>query len=752
MTTHRKIAVARLVLTLLLVPAPAAAQEPKPALHGGRTSAAIRVDGILDEPAWREAGTIPDLTQQSPSPGGSTPFRTEVRVLFAGDAIYIGARCFDPDPSRIAIHTMQRDDPMEGDDHLSLLIDTFGDRTTGYLFLVNAAGARSDGLIAGPQEASFDWDGVWVAKTTLDDQAWTVEIMIPTRTLRFNASLQSWGFNVQRYVARDQITLRWSGTSLDSKLYDLRRAGDLTGVAGLRQGPGIAVKPYALARAEKDRPADQSGSSADAGVDTAWSITPSLQAVLTVNTDFAETEADTRQINLTRFPLLYPEKRAFFLEGSNQFEFGLGLSEDFIPFFSRRIGLFGREQVPLIGGVKVIGQQGPFGIAALGVRTDSTSPAPGTGLYAARITYDAGAHMRLGAIGTEGNPDGEHDNNLAGVDATFRTSTFLGDKNFLVGVWGARTGGDPPRPDPSASTIRPPVFQIPSPPEGEEGPGRRSGWGFKIDYPNDLWDCMVSYRDVGDALDPALGFLPRPGVRAVTAGAAFQPRPRDGWWATWVRQFFFEAFVTRAEGLDGRTQSRELFLSPFMAITQSGDRLEAMLTPRYEALDAPFEIVDGIVIPQGEYAFTRYRLEAGSSEHRPWQVITEVEFGPFYSGHLTQIESYAQYTTRSGHLQIGVENETDLGNLPEGDFTLRMFQMKAVYAFKPDLVLDAFAQYDSESRDVGLNARFRWTFRPGADFFVVWNRNWFREPGASLAQIAPQGDQVVVKVRYTWWP
>jgi Domain of unknown function (DUF5916) len=692
----------------------------------GQARAPIHLDGVLDEAAWQQAALIPNLSQQSPHPGGPTPFRTEVRILVDGDTLYLGVTCFDPEPSRIAVHTMQRDGDMDGDDTVAFVLDTFGDRVTGYYFRVNAAGAHQDGVYSDPENIPLDWDGIWDVRARTGPEGWTAEIAIPARTLRFPTGQSFWGFNIERSVPRDRVTLRLAGISLDARLADLRRDAELAGVGELRQGLGLSISPYALIEATRDFVLPDSETKPKAGLDVTYNLGPALTGVVTVNTDFAETEVDTRQINLTRFPLFYPEKRQFFTDGSNQFDFGIGIAEEFIPFFSRRVGLYNGEQVPLLGGVKLIGREGRWGVGVLDVQTDDIPGAPGSNLFAGRVTYDVDEHLRVGAIATNGNPDGVDANYLGGVDAIWRTSTFRGDKNFTVGAWAAGSGGD----------LR---------------EGNRAGYGFKIDYPNDLWDLMLTFKQFGDALDPALGFLPRPGIRSYSAGMAYQPRPQSGWWATWVRQLFFELEPTLITGLDGRTQTWTVFTAPFNAETKWGDHLEFNWQPEYEFLTEPFEIYEGVVIPPGSYRFDRFRAEVETSLHRPWQVGTEVWFGTFYSGHMIEWEQWFAYTTPEGHLQLGFTMEDVFGYLPEGDFIERLFQLKVVYAFTPDLILSYYGQYDNESENLGANARLRWTIRPGTDFYVVWNHNWAHpEDSEDWWTLTPVSDQVIVKLRYTW--
>lgn len=695
-----------------------------PSVAAAPAAGPIVLDGSLDEPAWTEAGTIPGLAQQDPQPGRSTPFdATRISVLASGDTLYFGVVCPDPEPGKISVHTLQRDAEMEGDDTVALVLDTFGDGRTGYLFRINAGGARQDGLISGPEESSLDWDGIWDARTRRTAEGWSAEIAVSARSLRFRPGLESWGMNVERFVARDRITLRWAGLTLDASLEDLRRAGSLAGISGLRQGVGLAAAPYALGRHDDRRAGPEAGREGEAGLDLAYNLTPGLGAVLTVNTDFAETEVDTRQINLTRFPLFFPEKRPFFLEGSNLFAFGAGLEEDFLPFYSRRVGLVSGQVIPLDAGLKVLGRAGDWSIAALDVETGDASAVPGTNLFAGRATYDVDEHLRVGALATRGDPDGLDDNSLAGLDAVWQTSSFRGDKNLSFGAWAARSDGD-------------------------LAPGQRSGWGFKADYPNDLWDVFLTYREFGDALDPALGFLPRPGTRQAVGGGSFQPRPGEDGAFSWVRQFFFELFLSRVDRLDGTTESWEVFTAPWNAVTRSGEHLEANWVPRFERLDEPFEVAQGVVIPPGEYRFTRWRVEGQSSSSRPWSVGSTVWFGDFFGGRLTEWQSFVHWTVGPGRLRLELDAANNFGDLPQGDFLQRLWQLKTIYAFSPDLIVSAFAQYDSDSRDLGLNSRLRWTIQPGRDLFLVWNRNWQRtlDPGYRLQR---DSDQVVVKLRWT---
>jgi hypothetical protein len=730
--------------------APVAAQEeaPPPAAVPaavvvlGRASGPIHLDGLLDETDWQTAAVIPELTQQSPVPGGPTPYRTEVRLMTDGEILFVGVRCFDPDPRRIATHTMQRDADLTSDDAVGLAFDTFGDHRTGYLFRVNAAGARYDGLINTAEDVSADWDGIWDAHVHRDDDGWTAEFAIPAATLRFTPGLAAWGFNVQRTVARDRTEVRWTGMTLEARFQDMRRAGSLEGVADLGQGLGLTISPYGLARHGNDYAIDDSKTTGDAGVDVGWAMTQQLSGVLTVNPDFAETEVDTRQINLTRFPLFYPEKRYFFVEGANQFVFGPNLGTDFVPFFSRRVGLVDQDIVPIDAGAKVIGRQGAWGIGALSVRTADTPAAPAETLSAVRVTRDMTEHLRLGGIGTFGDPTGLTDNWLGGADAVWQTSAFHGDQNLTTGAFYSHTGGDPAPPDSPNGPI-----------PGASDEGRSDAWGALLDYPNDRWDNAFSFKSFGERFNPALGFLPRTGIRLYRGHLSFQPRPQSAPWSERIRQMFFfgEANVTTDHA--GLVQTFQGVATPFAFETPAGAHLEFDWLPEFERLDAPFEVSDGVLVAPGAYHFQQGRVQADSRPDRPLRYGGAYAGGGFYDGTLSEWSGYLRWATRPGRLQLETEGLYIDGRLPAGDFIEQLWQQKIVYSFSPDLVLSLYTQYDSVSGNLGTNARLRYTIRPGTDLYVVWNRGWVHPPGAADgAELDLQSDQAVVKLRWTWRP
>jgi hypothetical protein len=713
----------------------AQAPTPRPGIAARSLPGPIKLDGKLDEAAWSAALAV-DLTQQAPRPGEPSPYKTQVRVLTDNDNLYFAFRCEEPNPRSLAIHTLRRDGSMEGDEAVAVVLDPFGDRRNGYIFRVNAAGARQDGLISAVERASFDWDGIWDARTARTPFGWTVEIAIPTRTLNFTRGLPAWGVNFERFAAAQRISLRWSSPTLDSYFTDMSRAGNLTGVDDLRQGNGIEISPYLVGRATQVfGPLSTGGRvwQGSPGVDATWRITPQLAAVFTANTDFAETEVDSRQVNTTRFPLFFPERRQFFLEGSGLFSFGVGLDNCaswrrpcFIPFFSRRIGLSDGNPIPIDTGAKLIGRVGDWNVAALHVKTRETRFAPAANLFASRVSYDFSKQFRLGATMTYGDPSGVKRNGLLGMDGAWRTSRFQTNKNLQVAGWAAASLGD-------------------------LAAGSRLGYGGNIEYPNDRWDCYADTARFGEALNPALGFLPRLGVLRLDSGCAFKPRPRRGGQFQWIRQHFFEAFYSRVQNLRGFPESWRFFTAPLQFTAETGDRVEFNWVEHFEFLARPFEVVRGVAIPPGAYRYRRWRGQFETSPTRPFTAETTTWWGAFYNGTLLELVNSVNWSSTNGQVQLGVNATTNFGRLPQGSFAQRLWQVQGTFAWSPNVSLSTFLQYDSDTQNVGTNTRLRWIVKPGNDVFLVWNRGWqriVRSPD-ELA-IVPERDALALKIRWTF--
>jgi hypothetical protein len=697
-----------------LAPRPVRADDAPTAVVA-RATGPVHVDGVLDEDDWRQAAPLAALIQREPAEGRPASQPTEVRVLQDADTLYFGIVCHEADAGSIVATQLGRDADLSVDDYVLIVLDPFLDHRNGFLFQVNAAGARADAQISNNVEhVTYEWDGIWEARARMTAAGWTAEIAVPFKTLRFRPGQAIWGLNVERQIKRLQEKDRWAAARQDIWITNLAAAGQLSGMESAQQGRGLDIRPYLSGGEESSR------SQLKTGIDVFKNLAPNLTAAVSVHTDFAETEVDQRQVNLTRFPLFFPEKRAFFLEGAGVYDTA-GKNEDLLPFFTRRIGLLGDEAVPLLGGLKVTGRVSDWNVGVLDVQTrpatvDEFGHVGGQNLAAVRVSRNLFEQSWVGGIFTRGDPTGGA-NNLVGADVRLATSRFHGGKNLSLDLYAFRTDD------------------------------QRSGkadfaYGFKLDYPNDLWDAALTGKQIGERFQPALGFVPRTGIRKSELYIAFQPRPgRFG-----IRQFFFELDPTLITDLHDRVQNWRVFTAPFNCRTESGEHLELNYIPEFERLDVPFEIQPGIVIPAGSHQWTRFRTEVNTATKRPWVVDFALWWGGFYEGTLRQIEP--GLTIKAGrHFSAALLMERNDASLPQGRFVTQVYSGRLEYNRSADLSWSNLVQYDSVSRILGGQSRLRWTIKPGNDVYLVLSRGWFRRFDDSYL---PEFDRASAKLQYTF--
>ena len=694
----------------------------------------IIVDGQLDEPIWQRAAPATDFLQLDPDNGAPATERTEVRIAFDRQRLYLGVTCYDSEPDGIRGKQMLRDADLGSDDRFMWAIDSFLDGRTGYYFEINPVGLMGDGLIAqgdsGPTAAggtvSREWDGIWIARVRRGAIGWTAEIELPFRTFNFDPGSERWGINFQRTVRRKNEESVWSGHARNQGLLRMTNAGRLTGLAGMSQGAGLDIKPHAVGSltAAPGRGRSATIGDGEVGVDIFYSVTPGLRANFTVNTDFAETEVDERRVNLTRFPLFFPEKREFFVEGSGFFDFAREPGNQVEPFFSRRIGLdasFNPQKIDY--GLKLTGQLKGQDIGLLQVRTGRDDDDPSiisedfTVLRVRRRlltqSYVGGLYTRRAA-----RDGGAPDLQTAGADFSLGTSSFRGSQNLEVsGFWLWTTN---------------PL-----------GTGQNKTYGIRLNYPNDVWSARVSLRNVQPYYDPAVGFNPRSGYRRFFPVVRFSPPPLTH---PFIRRFAWEAQTEVLTDMQNRTLLRSFNLTVLQMRMHAGDDVQVRIIPQYERLETPFLIGGGIVLPAGsEYTFTRHRVVATTASQRVVAVGAEYENGGFYSGRRREIVLSVTARPLPGIL-ASVESEWNRLALAEGEFATRVFRGVVNLQFSPWISLGNNLQYDTVSGILGWQARFRWILRPGNDLFFVYTHNW-RE--LQPERFATLDRRAVSKIAYT---
>lgn len=696
----------------------------------------LTIDGALDEAIWRSAPTIGELTQRQPDTGQAPTEPTAVTILHNHDTLFIGIVAYDSEPHRAIGTEMRRDGNLNADDRIEILLDTFGDRQSAFYFATNPAGALVDGLAYANGQLNTDWDAIWQVRTRRTDQGWVAEFAIPFKSLSFPTGQTVWGFNVARTVHRKLEESRWSGARLEIDFLQVSEAGEITDLNGLTQGIGLDVRPFLAERwLYLDRTADGDLTNKP-GLDIFYNVTPSLKLTATINTDFGETEVDARQINLTRFSLLFPEKRSFFLEGAGVFSFAsLGpdpangvpsTGADVYPFFSRRIGLLSGQEVPLDAGVKLTGKVGRTDIGMLNVRTgDLEGIVDEKNFFVGRVKQNLFQQSYVGLIFTDGHSDQGRSGQTYGADMRFATSHFLGaSRNLDVNAYGVR----------SVTSNR---------------SSKDWSYGFSARYPNDKIDAQVVLREIQENFTPGVGFVQRNNVRLLRLAASYNPRPKR---FLNIHQMFHDLYFTQFTRLDnGEVESRDLWVTVLDWHFKSGDSWHDMLgfNPTYERLFEPFEISPGVVLPPGEYRFTRFKsnLFSTASKRRISGNAT-VYFGNYWSGSAQQVTTGLTFKLPPW-LTMSFNTNQTFARLPEGHFTARIFTSNVSYSASPRLTLSNLVQFDNRSRNLGWQSRIRWTLQPGNDLFFAFNQGWIQDE-IDHVRFRAQDSKLSAKFQYSF--
>lgn len=738
------------MITLSALPLTGMAQDNivstavKPTLLATRlpADADVRLDGVLDDAVWALAQPITEFRQQEPVEGGTPSEPTEIRILYDDQALYIGAMMYDSNPEGILAYQLQRDAGLGTDDRFMWIISTFNDNRTGYFFETNPAGLLGDGLIEGGGGFNKRWNGIWNIRTSIQENGWAVEVRIPFSTLNFDPALDTWGINFQRTIRRHNEEILWNGWRRTEGLFRPVHTGELRGLSDISQGRGIELKPFVNASTSGGPAAGASrGNETKTGIDITYSLTPSLRGALTLNTDFAEVEVDSRQVNLTRFPLRFPEQREFFLEGSGVFSFNWA-----DPFFSRRIGLVQGQEVPIDFGARIGGQVGDYELGVYQVRTGDTQlenrdgsfqPWAAEDFTVARVKRRLFQQSHVGLIYTRRASDEIpgaiplEDRHTVGADFNFFTSQFLGQYNaqvegFMVQHTDPVNGGD-------------------------LGATERSSRGVRWAFPNDLIRVESSHREFGEQWDPAVGFVERRGFRRHNPSFTYAPRPQN--WS-WVRQTQHSISYEYLTDLDNRLLTRHIEITPLQINFETGDRVEFEGGRNFERLDHPFTIygqgADAIVIQPGDYHSNIWAAEVATAGRRMFSGSAEYERAEFWGGERNSVELSGTFRSRGG-IQLTTEFQHNEVSLPQGDFDTNLVRLSWAWNFSPWTAFTGNVQYDDLSDVVGVYARLRWIIQPGNDVFLVWSHNWLYDDGPLRdSRFEPLTRGGAIKVNYTF--
>jgi len=675
-----------------------------------------RLDGTLDDLVWQSAKAVADFRQQEPNEGEIGTEKTEVRILYTRHAVYFGIHCYDSEPGKIVATELRRDVSQDLDDHFEILIDSNHDRRGAYVFQINPLGTQLDGVIVDEQGmgegTDFDsgWDGVWISEARITADGWTATVEIPFTTLNFTQSQNViWGLNFKRFIRRKNEEDLWSAYRRTYGITKVSQAGELTGITDIGTGRLFVVKPYGLLQYDK-QDSQNAKFPLTGGLDLKYGLRSNLVLNLTGNTDFADTDVDQVQFNLTPFKIFIPEKRQFFLENAGVFEFNLGDQDQL--FFSRQIGIdpITGQQVPINGGAKLTGTIGRLAVGAMDVDTRLSGPNPYANYAVVRLKESLWGGSYVGVMGIDKRSGNVADyfNQTGGVDTRL---VFL--KDFVFGGHLAGT-------------------QSPGSPSGA------SDLGASLHYKSNWLEGIASKRKIGPNFNPELGFIERTDSNQEYGDATFKVRPKiEG-----IRELQFEGFIFHSPDTRGVMQTQEwqgTFRAEFHNGAYTDDDIADVFTQR---ITTPLNIYKNIFIPNGLYHFARHQLTYGSRLDRRFTYNFFERFGGYYGGTLNEFRVRATYRP-TAKFSASLVQTWNRFRLPQGNFSVDLASLQGNYSFSRFLSLSSTLQMDTaNTQAISANIRLRYNYRPDSDLFIIYNL------GTQFVSLAAANPQQIRETRF----
>lgn len=705
--------------------------------------AAPRVDGRLDDEVWALAPPFGNFIQREPSVGAPTTERTEFKVLYDDARMYFAIWAYESDQNGIVASEMLRDSALRKGDAVRIVLDTFHDHRNTFYFSTNPLGAQKDGYATENGRMNWNWNAVWEVKTTRDDQGWYSEFSIPLSQIRFKSSTdeQVWGFNVGRIIIHKReethyvpYPREWAGGGI----YRASGLGLLEGLQDLKARRRLEFVPFVSPQVSRDY---------DGGTPTTWKrgvgadfrlgVTQTLNADVTYRTDFAQVEADQEVVNLTRFNLFFPEKRQFFTEGSGTFAFGLNGDEGgaasvggaggdagLLPLlYTRTIGLSsdGRE-VPIVGGGRVAGAAGPYTIGFMNIETDETDYAiggrtvhiPRANYTVARVRRNVLKSSTIGVIGLnrQGDIGGDSYNRSLGVDGVFS----LGNNVKLVGLL--------------AKTFSPDIHS-------DDMAGVASA-----EWSTDRWGAAGTYADVQQGFNAQMGFIPRTGIRRSSGNVSWTPRPR---WPG-VRQLSMSGTTDYVENHQGVLESRDNIAS-FALTRNDQSSIRFSLTNAFDLLPTPFRVGPKSV-PVGEYDWNTFSATYNSDNSRRAYGGGGFDAGGYYGGDKRTFRANLNFLPMETLLIENSYTRNHISLPGASTYHTNTLNTRVSYSLSPNLFFKTFVQYNSDRRLMNLNLLLWSIYRPGSDFYVVYNHGWETDaPGPHALRVRNR----LLAVKLTYW-
>ena len=671
----------------------------------------------MDDEAWQQAEPLTEFTQTEPVEGQPASERTHVRILYDDTYLYVGVICYDAEPSKVIVTDSRRDSSLAEADSFQMILDTYHDRQNGFIFGTSAAGIQYDaqvrdegemrtgtagqGFAAGTGRAqqgsgagaNLNWDASWDVKARIVDVGWTAEFRIPLRTLRYGPPPQVWGVNFYRNIRRKREIVYWAPVARQYTITRLSSAGELRGLQ-LKAPRNFAITPYAISSANRNFTAGSTNDvDGDIGVDAKFGITPAMNLDLTYNTDFAQVEVDEEQVNLTRYNLVFPEKRPFFLENAGLFTVGRSGNVDL--FFSRRIGISeDGGLVPIRGGARVSGKARGVNIGLLDIQTDDAGRTPANNFSALRVNREfpnrssAGA-IFIGRVGTGAAARADDWNRTWGLDGKFGVGEALTFSAF------------------AAKTETPGLS------------GRQYAYSTGAEYRDGTHRAYFERGEVAEDFNPEVGFLRRPeGSTRLATGwyvTLRQEKVRNWGYRELLPHFSYERHSDLAGNIDSATLHMDNHLD-----WANGYRIDPAINVQWEGLDIPFQIYPGVTVPAGTYRNPHTAFQFYTDRRKPINATLRWDYGGFLSGRQNSTNLGTDFR-QGGNFNVGLRWIRNAIDLPQGAFTTNLGAVRVTYNFTTQFFVQSLMQYNDRTERWSANLRMNWLRTANTGLFLVYN-------------------------------
>ena len=730
-------------------------QDPSyvyPEIHIKKTTASIHPDGNLDEPVWAESGKADNFWQYFPTDSSYAQGPTEIYMTYDENTLYVGVKCYSKS-KKYVVPSLRRDYRFGGNDNVTLMFDTYNDKTNAFVFGINPLGVRREALISngGRMRTDFttSWDNKWVGDSKLHEGYWTAEFAIPFKTLRFNAGSTRWRFNCYRYDTEYNETSIWIKRPQNYLIMDLSFMGDIIWDQPLEKaGSNISVIPYAIANVNRDfdNPEQSKASlTADFGGDAKIAVTSGLNLDVTVNPDFSQVEVDEQVTDLSRFELFFPEKRQFFIENADLFgSFGLTRIN---PFFSRRIGLEidpetgVNVQTPILYGLRLSGKLNEnFRLGLLNMQTDKLegSNLPGFNYSVAALQQKVFDRSNISFIFV--NKQAVNGEELRSNGADFSKYNRVAGIEYRLASADNRWTG---------KTFYHRVFT-------PESPEDNFTHGFQLEYLRRKYRFEWAHLIVGNGYNVEVGFAPRKDYMLMSPEAQIYFYPQNSFLNQHSiavdTRFFLELGKADRQFDIGRwnLSERQTEITWDLRFLNN-TRAEIQITENDLTILNDFDPTnlqdEGVSLLAGtNFHFIEFAASYNSDQRKKFFYELTPVGGQFFNGYRIGLAGELSYRFQPyGSVAMAWDFNHISLERPFAPVNIWLVGPKFDFTFSKKVFLTTFVQYNNQFDNLNINARFQWRFQPVSDFFIVYTDNYLTE---SFSQFVGRNRTLVAKLTY----